>query len=106
MPGRVADVLFGTWQWCFLDWQKMLEQFRIGWCTPKWMVYNGKPMKIEDLGVYTPIFGNIYIYICIEYLGTWIRLHGNPIFAQKAPRSVASVAFPRVAGRSHVASLL
>ena len=25
--------------------------------TPKWMVYNGKPIKMDDLGV-PPIFGN------------------------------------------------
>ena len=30
--------------------------------TPKWMVYNGKPCKIDDLGV-PLIFGNIHIVI-------------------------------------------
>ena len=29
MLARVADVLFGTWQWCFLDWQRVFGQFRI-----------------------------------------------------------------------------
>ena len=30
--------------------------------TPKWMVYNGKPIKMDDLGV-NPIFGNIHMYL-------------------------------------------
>ena len=25
--GRVADVLFGTWQWCFLHWQRVFGQW-------------------------------------------------------------------------------
>ena len=29
--GRVADVFFGTWQCCFLDWQGMFGQVAIGW---------------------------------------------------------------------------
>ena len=30
--------------------------------TPKWMVYKGKPYEqMDDLGVYTPIFGNTHM---------------------------------------------
>ena len=29
--GRVADAFFCTWQWCFLDWQRMFGQAAVGW---------------------------------------------------------------------------
>ena len=29
--------------------------------TPKWMVYNGNPIKMDDFGVKTPIFGNTHM---------------------------------------------
>ena len=44
---------------------------------PKWMVYNGNPIKMDDLGGKPTIFGNIhiyiYIYICI-YIVYILRL--------------------------------
>ena len=32
---------------------------------PKWMVYNGNPIKMDDLGGKPTIFGNIHIYIYV-----------------------------------------
>ena len=34
------------------------------WGTPKWMIYNGNPLKMDDLGV--PPFSETPIYIYIE----------------------------------------
>ena len=38
--------------------------------TPKWMVYKGNPIKIDDLGV--PLF--METSTCIEYLWMWERI--------------------------------
>ena len=43
--------------------------------TPKWMVYNGNPIKMDDLGVplflETPIYNIIYISIYRKSLGVY-----------------------------------
>ena len=39
---------------------------------PKWMVYNGNPIKMDDLGGKPTIFGNIHIYIYRLYSTTSI----------------------------------
>ena len=47
-----------------LTWQLAIEQIHMGVSknrdTPKWMVYNGNPIKMDDLGV--PLFSETPIY--------------------------------------------
>jgi len=40
--------------------------------TPKWMVYNGKPLKMDDLGV--PLFLETPIYVFFFFFGRWSNL--------------------------------
>ncbi len=48
--------------------------------TPKWMVYNGNPIKIHDLGVplYYHFFGNTHVFRCRE-LKVHLKLSGRLI---------------------------
>ena len=54
--------------------------------TPKWMVYNGKPIKMDDLGV--PLF--LETTMCLKYVwlnpseNTW-AIHSLEIFEVMAP---------------------
>ena len=45
MLARVADVLFGTWQWCFLDWQKVFWAMELA----------GRPIGLHCCCVVSPI---------------------------------------------------
>jgi hypothetical protein len=52
------------------------------WVFPKWMVYNGIPFKMIDLGVLPLIFGNVQMVFmgspCLPWWGLGVHPHSDP----------------------------
>ena len=47
-------------EWHAMAWNKMNDMGFQNRGTPKWMVYNGNPIKMDDLGV--PLFSETAIW--------------------------------------------